>query len=330
MRVLVIGGAGYIGSHAVRKLIEEGNDVVVLDSLYTGHRKAVDKRAKFYQGDIEDTNLVSKILRDENIDAVMHFAAYSLVGESVKKPLKYYDNNVSGMISLLQAMEDAKVKYLVFSSSAATYCIPEKLPITEDTPLNPINPYGETKMMMEKIMHWADKANGIKSIALRYFNVAGASSDGSIGEDHGPETHLIPNILKSAIAGDGNFTIFGDDYNTKDGTNVRDYVQVEDLIDAHILALKHVMDTNKSDVFNLGTAQGYSNLEILEAAKKVTGIDIPYTIGARRGGDPDSLVADSSKARKVLGWKPKHEDVDDVIATAWNWHKSHPKGYEDK
>jgi len=239
MRVLVIGGAGYIGSHAVRKLIEEGNDVVVLDSLYTGHRKAVDKRAKFYQGDIEDTNLVSKILRDENIDAVMHFAAYSLVGESVKKPLKYYDNNVSGMISLLQAMEDAKVKYLVFSSSAATYGIPEKLPITEDTPLNPINPYGETKMMMEKIMHWADKANGIKSIALRYFNVAGASSDGSIGEDHGPETHLIPNILKSAIAGDGNFTIFGDDYNTKDGTNVRDYIQVEDLIDAHILALKH-------------------------------------------------------------------------------------------
>ena len=204
MRVLVIGGAGYIGSHAVRKLIEEGNDVVVLDSLYTGHRKAVDKKAKFYQGDIEDTNLVSKILRDENIDAVMHFAAYSLVPESVKKPLKYYDNNVSGMISLLQAMDDAKVKYLVFSSSAATYGIPKTLPITEDTPLDPINPYGETKMMMEKIMHWADKADGIKSIALRYFNVAGASSDGSIGEDHGPETHLIPNILKSAISGDGN------------------------------------------------------------------------------------------------------------------------------
>ena len=324
MRVLVIGGAGYIGSHAVRKLIEEGNNVVVLDSLYTGHRKAVDKKAKFYQGDIEDTNLVSKILRDENIDAVMHFAAYSLVPESVKKPLKYYDNNVSGMISLLQAMDDAKVKYLVFSSSAATYGIPKTLPITEDTP------YGETKMMMEKIMHWADKADGIKSIALRYFNVAGASSDGSIGEDHGPETHLIPNILKSAISGDGNFTIFGDDYDTKDGTNVRDYVQVEDLIDAHILALKHVMETNKSDVFNLGTAQGYSNLEILEAAKKVTGIDIPYTIGPRRGGDPDSLVADSSKARKILGWKPKHENVDDVIATAWNWHKTHPKGYEDK
>ncbi len=319
MKVLVIGGAGYIGSHAVRELVKEGNDVVVLDALYTGHRKAVDPKAKFYQGDIEDTFLVSKILRDEKIDAVMHFAAYSLVPESVKKPLKYYDNNVAGMISLLKAMNDAGTKYLVFSSSAATYGIPKKLPITEDTPLNPINPYGETKMMMEKIMAWADKADGIKYTALRYFNVAGASSDGTIGEDHAPETHLIPNILKSAISGDGKFTIFGDDYNTKDGTNVRDYVQVEDLIDAHILALKHVMETNK-----------YSNLEILEAAKKVTSIDIPYTIGPRRGGDPDSLVADSSKARKVLGWKPKHENVDDVIATAWNWHKSHPKGYEDK
>ncbi|QNQ82709.1 UDP-glucose 4-epimerase GalE [Lactobacillus sp. PV037] len=330
MRILVIGGAGYIGSHAVRKLIENGDDVVVLDALYTGHKKAVDKRATFYQGDIEDTFLVNKILREEKIDAVMHFAAYSLVGESVQNPLKYYDNNVTGMISLLQAMQDAGVKHLVFSSSAATYGIPKKLPITEDTPLDPINPYGETKMMMEKIMHWADKANGIKSIALRYFNVAGAASDGTIGEDHGPESHLVPNILKSALAGDGNFTIFGDDYDTKDGTNVRDYVQVEDLIDAHILALQHLIKTNKSDIFNLGTAQGYSNLEILESAKKVTGIDIPYKIGPRRGGDPDSLVADSTKARTILGWKPKHENVDEVIATAWKWHQTHPNGYADK
>ena len=330
MKILVIGGAGYIGSHAVKKLVSDGNEVVVLDSLYTGHRKAVASEAKFYQGDLNDTFLVSKILRDERIEAVMHFAAYSLVPESVKKPLKYYENNVSGMISLLKAMHDAQVKYLVFSSSAATYGIPKTLPITEDTSLDPINPYGETKMMMEKIMHWADQADGIKSIALRYFNVAGAAEDGSIGEDHGPETHLIPNILKSAISGDGNFTIFGQDYDTKDGTNVRDYVQVEDLIDAHVLALKHLMKTNQSDVFNLGTAQGYSNLEILEAAKKVTGIDIPYTIGPRRGGDPDSLVADSSKARSVLGWKPKHENVEDVIATAWKWHQNHPNGYEDK
>ena len=330
MRVLVIGGAGYIGSVAVKKLIEQNNEVVVLDALYTGHRMAVNPKAKFYQGDIENKFLVSQILRKEKIEAVMHFAAYSLVPESVQKPLKYYDNNVSGMISLLEAMKDAGVNYLVFSSSAATYGIPKKLPITEDSPLNPINPYGETKAMMEKIMHWADKADGIKSIALRYFNVAGAASDGSIGEDHSPETHLIPNILKSAISGDGKFTIFGNDYNTKDGTNVRDYVQVEDLIDAHLLALKHLVTTNKSDVFNLGTAHGYSNLEILQAARKVTNVEIPYTMGPRRAGDPDSLVADSTKARTILGWQPQHESAEDVMASAWKWHQAHPQGYEDK
>ncbi|MDK8262111.1 UDP-glucose 4-epimerase GalE [Lactobacillus delbrueckii] len=327
MKILVVGGAGYIGSHAVRRLVADGNDVVVLDSLFTGHKEAIDPKAKFYQVDLLDKDAVADVLKKEKIEAVMHFAAYSLVGESVKKPLKYYKNNVSGMISLLEAMEETGVKYLVFSSSAATYGIPEKLPITEETPLNPINPYGETKMMMEKIMHWADKANGIKSIALRYFNVAGASLDGSIGEDHHPETHLIPNIMKAALAGGGDFTIFGDDYDTKDGTNVRDYVHVVDLIDAHVLALKHLMETNQSDVFNLGTATGFSNLEILKAAIKVTGVDIPYTIGPRRGGDPDSLVADSSKARKVLGWSPKYENVDDIIASAWNWHQEHPNGF---
>ena len=330
MRVLVIGGAGYIGSVAVKKLIEQNNEVVVLDALYTGHRKAVNPKAKFYQGDIENKFLVSQILRKEKIEAVMHFAAYSLVPESVQKPLKYYDNNVSGMISLLEAMKDAGVNYLVFSSSAATYGIPKKLPITEDSPLNPISPYGETKVIMEKIMHWADKADGIKSIALRYFNVAGAASDGSIGEDHSPETHLIPNILKSAVSGDGKFTIFGNDYNTKDGTNVRDYVQIEDLIDAHLLALKHLVTTNKSDVFNLGTAHGYSNLEILQAARKVTNVEIPYTMGPRRAGDPDSLVADSAKARTILGWQPQHESAEDVMASAWKWHQTHPQGYADK
>ena len=330
MRVLVIGGAGYIGSVAVKKLIEQNNDVVVLDALYTGHRKAVNSKAKFYQGDIENKFLVSQILRQEKIEAVMHFAAYSLVPESVQKPLKYYDNNVSGMISLLEAMKDAGVNYLVFSSSAATYGIPKKLPITEDSPLNPISPYGETKVIMEKIMHWADKADGIKSIALRYFNVAGAASDGSIGEDHSPETHLIPNILKSAVSGDGKFTIFGNDYDTKDGTNVRDYVQIEDLIDAHLLALKHLVTTNKSDVFNLGTAHGYSNLEILQAARKVTNVEIPYTMGPRRAGDPDSLVADSAKARTILGWEPQHENAEDMMTSAWKWHQNHPQGYADK
>ncbi len=328
MKILVIGGAGYIGSHAVKRLVADGEEVVVLDALYTGHRKAVDPKAKFYQGDLRDTFLVGQILTEEKIDAVMHFAAYSLVPESVKKPLKYYDNNVQGMISLLKAMHFAKVNYLIFSSSAATYGIPKTIPITETTPLDPINPYGETKMMMERIMHWTDKADGIKSIALRYFNVGGAA--GEIGEDHAPESHLIPNILKSVNNAAKPLTIFGQDYNTKDGTNVRDYVQVEDLIDAHVLALKHLLKTKKSDVFNLGTAHGYSNLEIVEAAKKVTGTDIPYTIGPRRGGDPDALVADSTKARTILGWKPQHESAEDVIATAWEWHKNHMNGYADK
>ncbi|MCO6524078.1 MAG: UDP-glucose 4-epimerase GalE [Candidatus Schmidhempelia sp.] len=322
MRVLVIGGAGYIGSVAVKKLIKNGYDVVVLDTLYSS---AIDHRAKFYQGDLKNTFLVSKILRAEKIDVVMHFAASSLVSESVKKPLKYYDNNVTGMISLLKAMIDSQVKYLIFSSTAAVYGIPKVEKITEDTPLEPINPYGDSKMMMERIMSWADKANGIKSIALRYFNVAGAADNGSLGEAHEHETHLIPVLLKSALKDDGKFTIFGDDYNTKDGTNVRDYVEINDLIEAHILALTKLVKTNKSDVFNLGTSQGYSNLEIVKAAIKVTGIDIPYTFGPRRGGDPDILVADSTKAREILGWKPEHEDIEDIISSAWKWHKNTSK-----
>ena len=322
MRVLVIGGAGYIGSVAVKKLIKNGYDVVVLDTLYSS---AIDSKAKFYQGDLKNTFLVSKILRSEKISVVMHFAASSLVSESVKKPLKYYDNNVTGMISLLKAMIDAQVKYLIFSSTAAVYGIPKVEKITEDTPLEPINPYGDSKMMMERIMSWADKANGIKSIALRYFNVAGAADNGSLGEAHEHETHLIPVLLKSALKGDGKFTIFGDDYNTKDGTNVRDYVEVNDLIEAHILALTRLVKTNKSDVFNLGTSQGYSNLEIVKAARKVTGIDIPYTFGPRRGGDPDILVADSTKAREILGWKPEHENIEDIISSAWKWHKNTAK-----
>ncbi len=328
MRILVIGGAGYIGSHAVKKLLAEGNQVTVLDALVTGHRKAVDPKAKFIQGSILDKFLLTKIMEAEKIDAVMHFAAYSLVPESVKKPLKYYDNNVAGMISLLEAMQAAGVKYLIFSSSAATYGIPKRLPITEDTPLAPINPYGETKMMMEMMMHWADQADGIKSIALRYFTVAGASLDASIGEDHHPETHLIPNIIKAAL-NSSKFTIFGNDYDTPDGTNVRDYVHVVDLVDAHWLALQHLVKTNQSDVFNLGSAHGFSNLQILQAAMRVTGKKIPYTIGPRRGGDPDSLVADSTKARKVLGWQPQHEQIDQIIQSAWQWHKTHPAGYGD-
>ncbi|WP_310652561.1 UDP-glucose 4-epimerase GalE [Lactobacillus jensenii] len=329
MRVLVTGGAGYIGSHTVNALLEDGNDVVVLDNLYTGHRQAVNKKAKFYHGDVLDTSLVTNILMDEKIDAVIHFAAYLLVGESVQEPLKYYHNNVSGMISLLKAMKTAGVKNLVFSSSAATYGIPKDLPIKETAPTNPINPYGETKLMMEKIMRWTDKADGIKSIALRYFNVAGASLDASIGEDHAPETHLVPNILLAAKNGTGNFTIFGNDYNTPDGTNVRDYVHVVDLAQAHVLALHYVVKNQKSDVFNLGSANGFSNLEILQSAIKVTGEDIPYAMGPRRGGDPDSLVADSTKARTILNWHPQHDNIDDIISSAWKWVQTHPNGFSE-
>lgn len=330
MRILVIGGAGYIGSHAVKKLLAENNQVVVLDTLATGHRKAVDSRAKFIQGSILDKFLLTTILQQEKIDAVMHFAAFSLVPESVHKPLKYYDNNVAGMISLLEAMHAAKVNYLIFSSSAATYGIPKQLPITETTPLDPINPYGETKLMMEKMMHWADQADGIKAVALRYFNVAGASLNGEIGEDHQPETHLIPNILQAARDQTGSFTIFGNDYDTPDGTNVRDYVHVVDLVDAHWLALQYLVKHQQSNVFNLGSAHGFSNLQILKSAMKVTGQKIPYTIGPRRGGDPDSLVADSTKARQVLGWQPQHEQVDQIIASAWKWHQQHPQGFNDR
>lgn len=329
MKILVVGGAGYIGSNAVKQLLDQNYEVVVADSLFTGHLAAVDKRAKFYQGNILDQKFLDKIFNEQDIKAVMHFAAYSLVGESVQKPLKYYQNNVSGMISLLKAMKNHNVKDIIFSSSAATYGVPKVSPISENTPLNPINPYGATKMMMERIMHDADIADGIKYVALRYFNVAGASLDGNIGEDHQPETHLIPNILKSVLNPDKIFTIFGDDYDTPDGTNVRDYVDVVDLIDAHILALQYLLKNQTSDVFNLGSAHGYSNLEILKSAMKVTGQNIPYVIGDRRPGDPDTLVANSTKARRVLNWQPQHENVDDIIQSAWKWHKNHPNGYEN-
>lgn len=330
MRILVIGGAGYIGSAAVKRLISDGNTVIVLDSLSTGYRQAVDPKAKFYKGDIKDTTLVSEILIKEKIEAVMHFAAYSLVEESVKDPLKYFDNNVSGMISLLKAMVAQKIKYLIFSSTAAVYGRPSNNIIDETTKLNPINSYGETKKMMEDIMERTAKAYHIKYVALRYFNVAGAENQGSIGENHLPETHLIPNILRCAMNEKMSVTIFGNDYKTKDGTNIRDYVHIDDLIDAHVLALSYLMETNKSDVFNIGTAEGYSNLEILNSAKKITGKDIMYNIGPRRDGDPDSLVANSTKARKILKWIPKHENIDEIIASAWKWHSTHPKGYEYK
>ena len=331
MSVLVLGGAGYIGSHTVDRLVDQGQDVVVVDSLVTGHRAAVNDKAKFYQGDLADQDFMRKVFTENpEIDAVIHFAAYSLVAESMKNPLKYFDNNTAGMIKLLEVMNEFDIKNIVFSSTAATYGIPEKMPIMESDPQDPINPYGESKLMMEKIMRWADEAYGTKFVALRYFNVAGAKPDGSIGEDHGPETHLIPIVLQVAQGKRDKLQIYGDDYNTPDGTNVRDYVHPFDLADAHILAVDYLRKGNESNAFNLGSSTGFSNLEIVEAARKVTGKEIPAEIAPRRGGDPDSLIASSDKAREILGWKPQFDNIERIIETAWAWHSSHPNGYDDK
>ena len=331
MSVLVLGGAGYIGSHTVDRLVDQGQDVVVVDSLVTGHRAAVNDKAKFYQGDLADQDFMRKVFTENpEIDAVIHFAAYSLVAESMKKPLKYFDNNTAGMIKLLEVMNEFDIKNIVFSSTAATYGIPEKMPIMESDPQDPINPYGESKLMMEKIRRWTDEAYGTKFVALRYFNVAGAKPDGSIGEDHGPETHLIPIVLQVAQGKRDKLQIFGDDYNTPDGTNVRDYVHPFDLADAHILAVDYLRKGNESNAFNLGSSTGFSNLEIVEAARKVTGKEIPAEIAPRRGGDPDSLIASSDKAREILGWKPQFDNIERIIETAWAWHSSHPNGYDDK
>lgn len=331
MATLVLGGAGYIGSHTVDRLIEKGEKTIVVDSLVTGHRQAVNKDAKFYQGDIADKDFMHQVFKENSdIDAVIHFAAYSLVAESMKKPLKYFDNNTAGMVKLLEVMNEFSIDKIVFSSTAATYGIPEEVPIKETTPQNPINPYGESKLMMEKIMRWADKAYGIKFVPLRYFNVAGAKPDGSIGEDHMPETHLLPIVLQVAMGKRDKLQIFGDDYNTPDGTNIRDYVHPLDLADAHILAVDYLKAGNPSTAFNLGSSTGFSNREILEAARKVTNKEIPAEIAPRRGGDPDVLVASSTKAREVLGWKPRFDDISKIIETAWKWHTLHPEGYQDK
>ncbi|WP_424685162.1 UDP-glucose 4-epimerase GalE [Enterococcus sp.] len=330
MAILVLGGAGYIGSHAVDQLINKGYDVVVVDSLFTGHRDAVHQDAKFYQGDIRDKAFLNDVFEQETIDGVMHFAAFSLVGESVEKPLEYFNNNVYGMQVLLEVMHAHDVKHIVFSSTAATYGEPEVVPIAEDMPTNPKNPSGESKLMMEKMMKWRDNAYGMKYVALRYFNVAGAKADASIGEDHDPETHLVPIILQVALGQRQALKIFGDDYDTPDGTCIRDYVQVEDLIAAHILALEYLKAGNDSNVFNLGSNNGYSVKEMLDAAREATGKEIPAEIAPRRAGDPAKLVAASEKAKTVLGWEPAYTDIKEIIRTAWNWHASHPNGYDDK
>lgn len=330
MTVLVLGGAGYIGSHAVDRLVEKGYDVAVVDNLVTGHRAAVNAKSRFYEGDVRDQAFLDGVFDKEDIEGVIHFAAFSVVPESMKKPLKYFDNNTAGMVSLLEVMNKHNVKKIVFSSTAATYGEPKQIPIKETDPQVPTNPYGESKLMMEKIMRWSDEAYGIKFVALRYFNVAGAKEDGSIGEDHHPETHLVPIILEVAAGERDQLAIFGDDYPTKDGTNVRDYVHVVDLADAHILALEYLKAGHDSDAFNLGSSTGFSNKEMLEAARKVTGKEIPAKMAPRRAGDPSTLIAASDKARKTLNWQPRFDNVEDIIRTAWNWKQTHPAGYNDR
>lgn len=330
MATLVLGGAGYIGSHMVDRLLEADRDVVVVDNLLTGHRTSVPENVPFYEVDIRDKAALNEVFEKESIDQVVHFAASSIVPESMADPLKYFDNNTGGMIALLEVMLKHNVKNIVFSSTAATYGIPEDTLISETTPQKPINPYGESKLQMEHIMRWADEAYGLKWVALRYFNVAGAKEDGSIGEDHPTETHLVPIILQVALGEREKVMMFGDDYNTPDGFNVRDYVHVMDLADAHILALDYLAAGNDSNQFNLGSANGFSVKEMVEAARKATGEPIPAEVGPRRAGDPDSLVASSDKARDILDWTPKYDNVETIIKTAWTWHQQHPHGYEDR
>lgn len=327
MKILVLGGAGYIGSHTVSELVDAGEDVVIADNLETGHIEAVNPKAKFYQGDIRDKKFVDSIFDNEKIDAVIHFAANSLVGESMTNPLKYYDNNLCGTKVLLESMVEHGVDKIVFSSTAATYGEPESIPILETDKTEPTNPYGETKLSMEKMMKWTGVAHGLRYVALRYFNACGAHVSGEIGEAHNPETHLIPLILQVPNGQREAISIFGDDYDTKDGTCVRDYIHVTDLAQAHILAVKYLADGGKSDVFNLGNGVGFTVKEVIETARKVTGHPIPAVISPRRGGDPAKLIASSEKAKNILGWKPEHADLEEIIATAWKWHKNHPNGY---
>lgn len=321
-KILVTGGAGYIGSFAVKALVEEGHDVYVYDSLELGHRDAVDKKARLIVGDLDDMKKLNSSLK--NIDAVMHFAAYCYVGESVTNPGKYFKNNVLYALNLLDAMRNNNVKKIIFSSSCAVYGMPKKIPITEAEKTKPINPYGETKLVFEKMLD-AQHLHGIRSISLRYFNAAGASLDGSIGEDHRPETHLIPKVLMAALK-NSFIEVYGTNYKTEDGSCVRDYIHVLDLVKAHVSALDALED-GVMGVYNLGNGHGYSVLEIIEEARKITGRKIKIKKCPRRGGDPPILISSSKKIKKELGWQPENSYIKTILETAWKWHKSHPKGY---
>lgn len=329
MSILVTGGAGYIGSHTVYKLIEEGRDVVIIDNLETGYQQAIHPKAKFYKGDIRDKEFLNNVFSKEHIEAVIHFAANSLVGESMKNPLKYYDNNLYGTKVLLSSMIENNIKKIVFSSTAATYGEPEKYPIEETDKTEPTNTYGETKLAMEKMFKWTEVAHGLKYVSLRYFNACGAHESGKIGEAHNPETHLIPLILQVPNGKREFISIFGNDYNTEDGTCIRDYIHVTDLAKAHILAVDYLLAGNESNIFNLGNGKGFSVKQVIDVARNVTKYNIPEVISERRAGDPAILIASSEKAKNVLGWKPEHDSLEEIISSAWKWHKNHPYGYNN-
>ncbi|WP_027415915.1 UDP-glucose 4-epimerase GalE [Aneurinibacillus terranovensis] len=326
MSILVTGGAGYIGSHTVAELLSRREDVIVVDNLQKGHEQAV-LAPTFYDGDIRKRELLDRIFQENEIEAVIHFAADSLVGESVQVPLKYYDNNVIAAHTLLTKMVEYNVKNIVFSSTAATYGEPKRVPIMETDPTEPTSPYGETKLAIEKMLKWCDVAYGLKSIALRYFNVAGAHPDGHIGEDHTPESHLIPIILQVALGQRESIAVFGDDYPTEDGTCIRDYIHVMDLANAHWLALERLRRTKESGIYNLGNGTGFSVKQVIDTARRVTGHPIPAVVSERRAGDPAVLIAAYEKAQAELEWKQRYNSLDEIIESAWNWHKHHPHGY---
>lgn len=326
MKILVTGGAGYIGSHAVRRLLQNNYEVVVYDSLINGHKESLPAEAELFVGDLNDKEKLDKLFKENNFDAVIHFAGFIEVGESMKNPAKFYRNNVVNTLNLLEAMVNNNIKKIIFSSTAALFGYPDEIPIKEETKKNPVNVYGRTKLIIEQMLQDFDVAYGLKFIALRYFNASGA--DFGIGEDHNPETHLIPLVLQVALGKRKSISIFGTDYPTKDGTCIRDYIHVTDLVDAHMLALKKLLSTNKSNYYNLGNGNGYSVREIIEIAREITGHKIPAVKSERRAGDPAVLIADSTKIQKELGWKPKH-DLKKIIKSAWEWHKNNPDGFKE-
>lgn len=318
--ILVVGGAGYIGSHTNKLLNQKGYKTVIFDNLIYGHKSFV-KWGEFILGDLNDIKLLRLVFEKYNIEAVLHFAAFAYVGESIDNPQKYYQNNVANTLNLLQAMREFDCKYFIFSSTCATYGNPEYLPIDENHPQNPINPYGQSKLMIERVLSDYSRAYGLKYVSLRYFNAAGADLDCEIGESHDPETHLIPLVLDAAIGKRDDIKVYGSDYDTRDGSAIRDYIHVTDLADAHLLALSYLQNGGKSDIFNLGNGDGYSVLEVIGVAKKVTGKEIKVTVVDRRAGDPAVLIGDAQKARNILKWAPKHYQLETIVKTAWEWHK---------